>query len=130
MNWIVVGAVCGALGVSLGAFGAHGLEPLLSKGDRVETYEIAVRYQMYHAAALVLVGLLAGRLASPWLTAAGWAFLSGIVIFCGSLYLLAVLDASGYSWARMLGAITPLGGLAMIVGWCALAVAGWQGGRS
>jgi len=80
-------------------------------------FETGVRYQMYHSLALLAVGLAASRQATPWLDGAGWLFLAGIVVFSGSLY---VMTLTGIRW---LGAITPLGGLAFILGWTALAVA-------
>ena len=113
-----VGAALGALGVALGAFGAHGLK------DRVEprliqVWETAASYQMWHALAIVAVALLLRREDIPAARVAGWAFLIGTVIFSGSLYTLVL---SGKGW---LGAVTPLGGTALIVGWCALAWALW-----
>ena len=121
MNWVIVGAVSGFLGVATGAFGAHGLK------ERLDAYSLgiwqtAVQYQMWHAAALVLVGLLA-RFAVSESTAtvsslAGWAFLMGTLLFSGSLYVLAL---SGIKW---LGAVTPLGGVGFLVGWAALAMLG------
>ncbi len=112
--FVVCGAVMGFVGVGAGAFGAHLLKTLLP-ADLLEIFEIAVRYQMYHALALVAVGLLAGRAAGGATSVAGWAFLIGIVIFSGSLYLLAL---TGQRW---LGAVTPIGGVAFLVGWAALA---------
>ena len=94
--------------MAAGAFGAHGLKSTLTP-SRLETFEIAVRYQMYHAIAIVL----AGSLQAP---AAGWCFVAGIVIFSGSLYLLVLTDVG---W---LGAVTPIGGVLFLVGWGALAL--------
>src|SRR4051794_19289408 len=115
--WIRIGAVLGGLGVIAGAFGAHGLEGKLdSRG--LEVFETAAKYQMYHAPALLAVGLLMllGR-GGASVNLAGWSFLLGTLIFSGTLYALAL---TGIRW---LGAITPIGGLALIVGWFALAVA-------
>jgi uncharacterized membrane protein YgdD (TMEM256/DUF423 family) len=87
------------------------------------TWQTAAAYQMYHALALLAVGVVLGRFSSdgsPWLTAAGWLFVVGTVSFSGSLYALAV---SGVTW---LGAITPLGGVAFLLGWAALAIGVWQ----
>lgn len=120
-RWLLgLGAVSGMLAVVLGAFGAHALKARLSP-DLLATYEIGVRYQMYHALALVLIGLLAQSRASPLLHASGWAMLAGTVVFSGTLYVLAL---TGERW---LGAITPLGGLAFIAGWVMLAVAAFRG---
>jgi len=122
MTWIRVGAVVGGLGVVAGAFGAHGLEGTLdSKG--FELFETAARYQMYHAPALLAVGLLAmtGRRGVA-LNLAGWSLLIGVLIFSGSLYGLAFTRIS------MLGMVAPVGGLALIIGWFALAVVGGRPG--
>lgn len=110
-----LGAVLAALAVGLGAFGAHALRASLSAQD-LATFETGVRYQMYHALALFVVAWALARW--PGLTglaAAGWAFVAGIVIFSGSLYVLVL---SGQRW---LGAVTPLGGVAFLVGWLLLA---------
>jgi uncharacterized membrane protein YgdD (TMEM256/DUF423 family) len=116
MVWIFAGAVAGAVGVALGAFGAHGLKGRLTPELR-DAFETGVRYQMYHALALVAVGLLASRGTHGWLlTAVGVLFLAGIVIFSGSLYALALTGARG------LGALTPLGGVCLILAWLILAV--------
>jgi uncharacterized membrane protein YgdD (TMEM256/DUF423 family) len=118
--WFAVGAIAGAIGVALGAFGAHALktrvtEPLLN------VFEIGVRYQMYHALALLAVGWAATRWPGVWTSASGWLFAIGIVIFSGSLYVMT------FSGARWLGAITPIGGLCFILGWIALAIAALRG---
>ena len=122
-TWIRIGAVLGGLGVIAGAFGAHGLEGKIdSRG--LEVFETAAKYQMYHAPALLAVGLLMlmGR-GGTALNLAGWSFLLGTLIFSGTLYALAL---TGIRW---LGAITPIGGLALIVGWFALAVAAGSSGK-
>ena len=113
--WIAAGALAGLLGVAGGAFGAHALRSRLAP-DLLAIFEVAVRYQMYHALALVLVGLAEGKLPAGTLRLAGGCFIAGIVIFSGSLYALAL---SGVRW---LGAITPLGGVAFLVGWAALLI--------
>ncbi len=102
----VLGALLAFLAVAAGAFGAHALRGRLTS-DLIEVFETAVRYQMYHALASAV---------------AGWLFVAGIVLFSGSLY---VLSLSGQRW---FGAITPLGGLALLAGWLVLAWALWQGG--
>jgi uncharacterized membrane protein YgdD (TMEM256/DUF423 family) len=115
-RFIVIGAVSGFLAVALGAFAAHGLKRRLD-ADRLGVFETGARYQMYHALALVLVGALVDRAPSSGLTAAGWLFCAGTILFSGSLYALAL------SGIRKLGAITPLGGVAFLAGWALLAVA-------
>lgn len=114
--FLLLGALSGFIAVAAGAFGAHALKQRLTP-DLLVTFEIGARYQMYHALALVLVGALLLREpgARP-LPLAGWLFVAGTVIFSGSLYALAL------SGVRVLGAITPLGGLAFLGGWLALAV--------
>ncbi len=112
--WLRAGSVLGFLGVALGAFGAHRLREKLTALGTSATYQTAVQYHMYHALALLALGLLpAGRAT----TVAGWSFLAGVLLFSGSLYALAL------SGVKALGMITPFGGLAFLVGWAALAVA-------
>lgn len=121
MNWIIVaGAVNGALAVMAGAFGAHGLKARLSP-ELLATWHTGAEYHMYHALALVLVGVLAGAAPNSTLNAAGIALLAGIVLFSGSLYALSL------SGMKILGAITPVGGVAFIAGWLLLAYAAWRG---
>ena len=112
------GALSAAVAVALGAFGAHALRSRLEPRD-LEIFETAVRYQMYHALALLAAGWLLARGGTGASTAA-WAFVAGTVIFCGSLYLMV---ATGHRW---LGAVTPLGGVALILGWLLLASAAWR----
>jgi uncharacterized membrane protein YgdD (TMEM256/DUF423 family) len=119
--WFSAGALAGAAGVALGAFGAHGLKTRVD-ADMLAVFETGARYQMYHALALLAVGWAASRWPGGWVNLSGWLFVAGIVIFSGSLYVMAL---SGIRW---LGAITPLGGLAFILGWTALAVAALRGG--
>ena len=116
-NWARIGAILGGIAVIAGTFGAHGLEGRVEP-ERIETFEVGVRYQMYHALALVLVGLLAMRAGRGGaLSAAGWLFLAGAIVFPGSLYAL-VLAGGTADW---LGAVAPIGGTAFILGWFALA---------
>ncbi|HEY2155885.1 MAG TPA: DUF423 domain-containing protein [Isosphaeraceae bacterium] len=115
-TWLRLGAILGFLSVACGAFAAHGLKDHLDERG-LALFETAARYQMYHALALVAVGLLArGSRSSGALCVAGYSFLAGILLFSGSLYALAL---SGVRW---LGAITPFGGVLFLVGWAALAV--------
>ena len=113
-TFVLVGIVFAFLGVALGAFGAHGLEGRVPPRD-LEIFETAVRYQMYHALALILMGWVVSRWPGDAAVVAGWAFVVGVLVFSGSLYLLVLTGA------RWLGAITPLGGLALLLGWAALA---------
>lgn len=111
---LLIASAFGALTVMIGAFGAHALEPMLQATNRTDTFETAVKYQMYHTLALLAVGLLLFKVESPALQVAAWAFFIGILVFSGSLYTLCL---TGITW---LGAITPIGGTALIVGWGAL----------
>ncbi len=113
MNWLLAGALLGALAVITGAFGAHGLEGRLD-AHHLDLWHKAVDYHALHALALVAVGLLQRNGSTPAL--AGWLLLTGILLFSGSLYLLAL---TGLRW---LGMITPFGGLSFILGWLALAM--------
>ncbi|MCY7356977.1 MAG: DUF423 domain-containing protein [Rudanella sp.] len=122
--FIQTGALLGLIGVGLGAFGAHALRKMLDETNRMATFETAVKYQFYHALALVLVGILMHLMTGPpggqnppalkWLNYAGLSFLGGTLIFSGSLYILCF---TGITW---LGAITPIGGVLMIAGWALL----------
>ena len=112
--WLIAAAILGFAAVALGAFGAHGLKQVLVGYSR-EIYEKAVLYQMFHTLALLAVGILEYQHPHLSLTPAGWAFVTGVVLFSGSLYALAL---TGLKW---LGAITPLGGLAFLLGWIWLA---------
>ncbi len=114
-----VGAVSAALAVAVGAFAAHGLRARLSP-EALQTFETGARYHIYHALALLAVAWAVTRWPGTAVTAAGWLFVAGTLLFSGSLYLLAVTGV------RALGAITPIGGAAFILGWLALAWAAWS----
>lgn len=108
---LIIAGILGILSVAIGAFGAHGLESTLTANGRVNTFETAVKYQFYHTLALLLLGLLMVNYQHQYFHYAAIAFIAGIVIFSGSLYALSLTNVT------KLGAITPLGGLAFIVGW-------------
>lgn len=118
---ILAGALAGALAVLLGAFGAHGLKERLS-ADALAAYETGVRYQFYHALALLLCAVLA-RQGVEGTRAAAICWLAGMVLFSGSIYLLSTRAVTGLSGVEWLGPITPLGGLLLTAGWILLAVA-------
>jgi uncharacterized membrane protein YgdD (TMEM256/DUF423 family) len=109
--FLQAGAILGALGVAFGAFGAHALKAMLTASGRLETYETAIKYLFYHAIALILVGILTKEFSSKWLVYSGNSFLIGILIFSGSLLLLC------FSGIKIMGAIAPIGGTLMILGW-------------
>jgi uncharacterized membrane protein YgdD (TMEM256/DUF423 family) len=117
-----LGTFLAGLGVILGAFGAHGLKKLVEP-ETVATYQTGVQYQMYHAFALLLVGILYERLQSNLLNYAGALFIAGIVLFSGSLYLLVSLKAMNKVTPPWLGPITPVGGVLFIAGWVLLLIA-------
>ena len=118
--FFVLGCVSGFLGVGLGAFAAHGLKARLAP-DLLAVFEVGVRYQMVHALALLAVGWACTRWPGAATTASGWLFVAGTLVFSGSLYGLAL---SGERW---LGAVTPLGGVALLAGWLSLGWAAWRG---
>jgi len=115
-----IGGVLGALGVAAGAFGAHGLKAQLSP-EMFAVFETGVRYHLIHALALLAVAWAATRWSSPAVHSAGWLFVVGVLLFSGSLYALSLTGIRG------LGAITPIGGVALIVGWLLLAWGAWRG---
>lgn len=113
-----IAALLGGLGVAIGAFGAHGLRPMLEAAGRFDTFETAVRYQFYHTLALLGIGVL--LLARPELRGLGttaWLWLGGVVIFSGSLYTLC------FTGITKMGAVAPIGGLLLIAGWISLLLA-------
>ena len=118
--FVAAGALSAGLAVAAGAFGAHALADAVPP-NRLATFETAARYEMMHALALVLVGMLIDRRADRRFRWAGWLFLAGTVLFSGSLYLLVLTDTP---W---LGAVTPFGGVAFIGGWLVLAASAWRG---
>ena len=114
-GFIALGAILGAVGVAVGAFGAHAVADSVTP-ERLKVFETAARYHQLHAIAVLAVGVIAATWPSSQLNLAGYLFLTGIILFSGSLYVLVLTDTG---W---LGAVTPVGGLALIGGWCAL---GW-----
>ncbi|MBS1589409.1 MAG: DUF423 domain-containing protein [Bacteroidetes bacterium] len=122
---LVAGTILGALSVILGAFGAHALRQILSP-DQLQIFETGVRYQMYHAFALLACGLLSFHLPLKLLKRATQFFITGIVLFSGSLYLLVGLKASGQIGLGGVGILTPIGGLFFILGWVFMLVASLQ----
>ena len=114
-TFVTTAAIAGGLAVAAGAFGSHILEDTLSE-HMLEVFQTGVEYQMYHALALLASAWAYTRWHSRYARISGWAFLTGIVVFSGSLYLLSL---TGIRW---IGAVTPIGGVAFIVGWIALAL--------
>lgn len=114
-----LGAVLAGLSVAAGAFGAHSLKGIISV-DMLMVFETAVRYQMYHALALLVVSGMLMQRSQRGLRLTGWCFVAGIILFSGSLYVVALTST------RWVGAITPLGGVAFLAGWTTLAWSLWQ----
>ncbi|MCY4025601.1 MAG: DUF423 domain-containing protein [Acidobacteria bacterium] len=114
-GWFAAGAVLSGLGVLVGAFGAHGLRDRVT-ADMLAVFETGVRYHLIHGLAVLAVAWAASRWPNAWIGAAGWLFAAGIVVFSGSLYILAI---SGVRWW---GAVTPIGGVCFLAGWAALAI--------
>lgn len=121
-TYLILGSLFAGLGVVLGAFGAHGLRKIVAL-ESIATFQTGVQYQMYHAFALLLVGLLYERLPHALLQWAGILFISGIILFSGSLYLLVGLKAADKQGFGTVGIITPIGGLLFIAGWVLVVMA-------
>jgi uncharacterized membrane protein YgdD (TMEM256/DUF423 family) len=119
-TFIILGAVLAALSVGLGAFGAHGLNSILTANNRIGNWETAAQYHMYHALALIVVGLLYYQFPARELVWCGWLLIVGILLFSGSLYVLSLTNIT------KLGAITPLGGLSFLVAWGLLIWGVWK----
>jgi uncharacterized membrane protein YgdD (TMEM256/DUF423 family) len=119
-TFVMLGSLNALLAVALGAFGAHGLKGKLS-ADMLAVYQIGIQYHIMHALGILFVAFMADRLGgSSLIYWSGWAMFIGIVLFSGSLYVLSI------SGVKILGAITPLGGLAFIIGWLLLALAAYK----
>jgi uncharacterized membrane protein YgdD (TMEM256/DUF423 family) len=127
-RFLVFGGTSGAIAVMLGAMGAHFLKSKLDTGliteTNLQTFETAVKYQMYHAIILVLLALLTEKVSNKALTKSGHCFMLGTVLFSGSLYLLSTAKLIGISSLMWLGPITPIGGVFLIAGWALLAFGG------
>ncbi len=120
--FLIVGALLAGLAVALGAFGAHGLKKI-ADAETLAIYQTGVQYQMYHALALIVVGMLAERMTGSPISWAGFLFMAGIVCFSGSLYLISSLRTMNKVVPTAVGIITPIGGLLFILGWVMLVVA-------
>lgn len=119
-TFVIIGSINMFLSVALGAFGAHGLKSRISE-EMLSIYQTGVQYHMIHALGLILVAIVSSKLpASSWVNGAGWLLMLGIVLFSGSLYVLSITGI------KVLGAITPLGGVAFLLGWLFLAFAAYK----
>jgi len=120
-SFLIIGTILAGLAVVLGAFGAHSLKKLVGP-ETVSAYQTGVQYQMYHALALLLLGLLYERTQNSLLNFAGIFFMAGVLFFSGSLYLLASLKAINKVGTTGIGILTPIGGLFFIIGWVLLLI--------
>jgi uncharacterized membrane protein YgdD (TMEM256/DUF423 family) len=121
-SFFSLGALFGALAVVLGAFGAHGLKKMVS-ADAIAVFQTGVQYQMYHALALLITGMLHERLQNRLIKWAGYLFCVGILFFSGSLYVIGLMNAAQNTVPVLIGILTPVGGLVFIVGWVCLLTA-------
>ncbi|HET7628651.1 MAG TPA: DUF423 domain-containing protein [Bacillales bacterium] len=119
-GFVALGSLMAFLGVVIGAFGAHSLKNIVT-GKWADIYETGVHYHLIHALALILVGILADKFPGTFMQAAGWLLFAGIVLFSGSLYVMSITKIS------VLGAITPIGGVAFLAGWVFVLVAVLRG---
>ena len=127
-GFLITGSLLAALAVGLGAFGAHGLKKIVPV-ETISTFETGVKYQFYHCFALILVAILFEKFPGSWMSYAGYAFIMGILLFSGSLYILTLLKATGTVGLNGIGIITPFGGLFLIAGWILMALAFVKTGR-
>lgn len=117
--WLAIGAINGLISVAAGAFGAHGLKASVTP-EHLAVFETGARYHMYHALAIIAFAWLSSRSNGQLGNATGWCFLIGIIIFCGTLYAIPITKIS------KLGAITPIGGVLLMIGWLLLAIAAFK----
>lgn len=111
----------GAIAVALGAFGAHALKSLATEKS-IQVYETAIKYQFFHALALLATGILYKDFSNKYTKIAGLCFIIGVVLFSGSLYLLTIKDIVNQDWLKWFGPVTPVGGLLLVCGWLFLAI--------
>ncbi|HNS13221.1 MAG TPA: DUF423 domain-containing protein [Bacteroidia bacterium] len=129
-TFLLTGTLLGALAVILGAFGAHALKAKISV-ENLQIFETGVRYQFYHALALLLLAVIFDKISAGQAQLAGYCFLIGVILFSGSIYLLATRELLEIdSWNKVLGPITPIGGLTLISGWVFFFIAVLKGMRS
>jgi uncharacterized membrane protein YgdD (TMEM256/DUF423 family) len=120
--FLIFAAITGATAVIAGAMLAHQLKHRMPEAA-LDVYDTAVRYQFYHVFALLAAGILSERFHSSWMNLAGTCFIIGILLFCGSLYIISAMMTAGINVPAALGILTPLGGLGFILGWVFLSLA-------
>ncbi|HMK27106.1 MAG TPA: DUF423 domain-containing protein [Chitinophagaceae bacterium] len=122
-RFLIIAAIFGGLAVILGAFGAHGLEKITSDEKILHGFQTGVQYQMYHALALLAIAIMYEKFQTTWIKWAGNCFITGIILFSGSLYTLTLLKIQESSAVKFVGPVTPLGGIFFILGWLFLLIA-------
>ena len=122
-NYLIVAAFFGGLAVALGAFGAHGLERITTDEKILHGFQTGVQYQMYHALTLLAIAMMYEKFQNKWIKWAANCFITGIILFSGSLYLLSFLKIQECSAIKFVGPVTPLGGIFFIAGWLFLLLA-------
>lgn len=128
-NWLIVAVLHAAVAVMLGAFGAHGLKTLVAP-QQIETFKTGVQYHFYHALGIALAVIVSQFIDNQRIRAACRLFTLGIACFSGSLYLFTFFEATGTEGSRLIGLLTPLGGIFFILGWLSLALGIWRGEKS
>jgi uncharacterized membrane protein YgdD (TMEM256/DUF423 family) len=126
---LLFAAIAGLMAVVAGAMLSHQLKQRMPPLAQ-EVFETAVRYQFYHVFALLITEILGEKMSGPWIRRAGKFFIAGIILFCGSLYIISVLLMNNIPVPKLLGFCTPIGGLGFILGWTFLGLAVWKGNRS
>ena len=122
-NYLAAAAILGGLAVAAGAFGAHGLESITKDEKILRGFRTGVEYQLFHALALLAVAGFYDKFPGNWIKWGGTCFITGIILFSGSLYLLTFFKIQGSGAVRVLGPVTPLGGMFLIAGWLCLLIA-------
>jgi uncharacterized membrane protein YgdD (TMEM256/DUF423 family) len=122
-RYLITASIFGALAVALGAFGAHGLENITTDEKILHGFQTAVQYQMYHALALLAIAIMYDQFQNRWIKWAGNCFIAGIILFSGSLYCLTCLKIQESNAVKIVGPVTPLGGIFFIAGWLFLLAA-------
>ena len=112
--FLIISAISGAIVVALGAFGAHALRSTLEANQRMDTFNTAIKYHMFHTIGLIAIAILLDKFPSRTMEMAGWSMIAGMLLFSGALYVLSIANAP------KLGIVAPFGGLAMILGWVLL----------
>ena len=122
-KFLIIAVIFGGLAVALGAFGAHGLEKITSDENILHGFQTGVQYQIYHALALLAISVMYEKFQHTWIKWAGNCFITGVILFSGSLYTLTFLKIQESSAVKFVGPVTPLGGIFFISGWLFLLIA-------